>query len=143
MLKKMLQQKGISIYQLAKQSDLPYSTLNDIVNHKIAIENCKAQILYKLSKALDLSMEHLYDLCSGNMTIFVEPYNIQGFITVKNKLYSLEFEYKGQFVHMDLHKVNAITTFYIKEIAQWKIEKFVSEKEMEEKWNAICADAKR
>lgn len=143
MLKDILQEREISIYQLSKQTDISYSTLNDIVNNKISIENCRVIVLYKLSKALNLSMDELYSSCSNVIHIYIKENNIHGIITVKNKRYQLDFEYKNIPVHITLEKVNTITSFYINDIARWEIEDFVSEKEMEESWNEIYFNAKR
>ena len=41
MLKTLLEERGISIYKLSKESRIPYSTLNDLVNHKLPIENMR------------------------------------------------------------------------------------------------------
>ena len=63
--------------------------------------------------------------------------------TVKSKKYFLDFTYQNTPIHTELHKVNALTSFYIKEIALWEMEDIISEKEMEESWHAICINAKR
>lgn len=38
MLKSYLSAKGISAYRLAKESHILYSTLNDLMNHKLLID---------------------------------------------------------------------------------------------------------
>ena len=63
MLKKYLKDNHISMYKLASISEVPYSTLNDLVNHKLPVENMKSGQLFALSKALGISMNELYDLC--------------------------------------------------------------------------------
>lgn len=60
---KLLKQKNISIYRLSKESGIPYTTLNDIVSGKARLEKCSAETIYKLSKALDISMEELLEPC--------------------------------------------------------------------------------
>ena len=61
MLKDILTQRNISVYKLSKETDISYSTLNDIVIEKTDIKNASASVLYRLSKYLDISMERLYE----------------------------------------------------------------------------------
>lgn len=61
MIQEVLRKNGISIYQLAKNSGVPYSTVNDICNGKTRLEKCGADTVYKLSKALDVTMETLLE----------------------------------------------------------------------------------
>lgn len=49
----------ISKYRLAKNSDIPYMTINDICSGKTNIAECSAKTIYKLSKELGVSMEEL------------------------------------------------------------------------------------
>ena len=59
MLEAILKQKNMSIYQCAKLSGIPYTTLSEVVRGKTRLEKCSAEVVYKLSKVLDLSMEDL------------------------------------------------------------------------------------
>ncbi len=52
--------KGITLYRLSKETGIPYSTVSDIVSGKTGIENVSAKVLFKLSQFLDVSMEELY-----------------------------------------------------------------------------------
>ncbi len=58
-INQILSEKNMSIYKLAKLSDVPYSTVNDICNNKTSIAKCTAETVYKLAKALNVSMETL------------------------------------------------------------------------------------
>ena len=58
-----LREKNMSIYRLAKKSDLPYATVNDICNGKAQLEKCSAETIYRLAHALDISMEDLLAPC--------------------------------------------------------------------------------
>ena len=58
-----LKQNKMSIYQLAKASELPYATVNDICNGKARLERCSAETIYRLSRALNISMEDLLAPC--------------------------------------------------------------------------------
>lgn len=55
----LLRERQLSVYQCAKESNVPYTTLLDIVIGKTKIEKCTAETLYKLAKTLNLSMEEL------------------------------------------------------------------------------------
>ena len=58
-----LKQKNMSIYRLAKTSEVPYTTVNDICNGKARLEKCSAETIYRLAHALDVSMEELLAPC--------------------------------------------------------------------------------
>ena len=53
----IIQEKQISKYRLAKQSGIPYMTLNDILSGKARLEKCSAETVYKLSRELGVAME--------------------------------------------------------------------------------------
>lgn len=55
----LLEQKGITKYRLAKQSGVPHATLNDLCSGKTSIGKCSAETLYRIAKALGVSMETL------------------------------------------------------------------------------------
>ena len=45
------------MYRLAKASSVPYTTVSDLCSGKTRIEKCSAETLYRLAKALDMTME--------------------------------------------------------------------------------------
>lgn len=59
----LLEQRGMTKYRLAKNSGVPYATINDICSGKAQLEKCSAETIYKLSKALGVSMESLLKPC--------------------------------------------------------------------------------
>lgn len=59
MLEKILKEKNMSIYQCSKLSGIPYTTLSELVRGKTKIEKCSAEVVYKLAKILNVSMEDL------------------------------------------------------------------------------------
>lgn len=61
MIQEILRQNGISMYRLAKDSGVPYSSINDICNGKTRLEKCGADTVYRLSKALGVTMETLLE----------------------------------------------------------------------------------
>ncbi len=62
-IRDVLEQRNMSIYQLAKASGVPYSTVNDICNGKARLEKCSAETIYHIARALDLPMEELLAPC--------------------------------------------------------------------------------
>ena len=44
-LMKLLKEKQLSVYQCAKDSGVPYTTLSDIVKGKTSIEKCTAETI--------------------------------------------------------------------------------------------------
>jgi len=58
-INELLTQKNVTKYRLSKQSGVPFATISDICTGKAKIEKCAAGTLYKLSKALDVTMEDL------------------------------------------------------------------------------------
>lgn len=142
MLKEFLHQKNISIYKLAGLSGIPYSTLNDIVNHKVDIANIRAGIVFKLANILNISMDELYELCINQIAIHLEGYSTKGKVIIKNKKYVLEFQYQNKEFRDVLCPVKKEATMFIETIARWQMEKLISDCEMEEMYE-LCIKAKR
>ncbi|MCM1259306.1 MAG: helix-turn-helix transcriptional regulator, partial [Roseburia sp.] len=59
----LLRERQLSVYQCAKDSSVPYTTLLDIVKGKTRIEKCTAETLYKLAKTLNVAMEDILEDC--------------------------------------------------------------------------------
>ena len=55
----LLQKRDMTKYRLAVQAGIPHATLNDICSGKTKLEKCSAETVYKLAKALGVSMELL------------------------------------------------------------------------------------
>ena len=62
-LMNLLKEKQLSVYQCAKESQVPYTTLSDIVKGKTRIEKCTAETIYKLARTLHVTMEELLTEC--------------------------------------------------------------------------------
>lgn len=143
MLKTYLQQNKISMYQLSQKSGVPYSTLNDLVNHKLPVENMKCGQLYALSAILGITMDELYKLCCYNCTVYSDKYKVSGTVTVKHKSYYLTFEKSGILYEDTILPVKQEATLVIRELAKWKLEERLSEIAMEEAYEAIYAKKTR
>lgn len=61
LIQDLLAQNNMTIYRLAKESNLPYATVNDICNQKAQLEKCSAETVYRLATALGVSMEELLE----------------------------------------------------------------------------------
>ena len=59
-LSAILNEKKISTYQCSRQSNIPYTTLLELVKGKTSIEKCSAETVFRLAKALDMTMDELY-----------------------------------------------------------------------------------
>ncbi len=70
MIRDTLKQKNMSVYRLAKTSEIPYTTVNEIVNGKVRLEKCSAETVYRLAKALDISMEEMLAPCLRKRSSF-------------------------------------------------------------------------
>lgn len=65
MLKDYLNEKNLSMYKVSKEGGIPYSTLNDLVNGRVEIENCKVSLLLQLGTYLGLSLDEVYAVAKG------------------------------------------------------------------------------
>ena len=63
MLKDLLKEKNISLYKLAQLTNLPYSTLHDLMNNKKKIEDCAVRMVKAISDALNITMDEVYNYC--------------------------------------------------------------------------------
>ena len=56
----LLEGKVVSLYECSKRSNIPYSTLSDILKGRTPIEKVRTEYLHALAKTLDMSMDDLY-----------------------------------------------------------------------------------
>lgn len=61
MINELISRKNITIYRLAKESGIPYTTINDICSGRAQLEKCSAETIYRISKVLGVSMESLVE----------------------------------------------------------------------------------
>jgi len=55
----LLDERGMTKYRLAKESNLPHTTILDICSGKTELPKCNAETVYKVAKALDTTVEAL------------------------------------------------------------------------------------
>ena len=58
-LSNLLKQKNITKYKLSRKSGVPFTTISEITTGKSNIKNCTGETLYRLAKALDVTIEDL------------------------------------------------------------------------------------
>lgn len=132
MLDKYLQKQKISIYSLSKSSNIPYSTLNDLVNGKVDINNCKVSILVKLSKALNLNLDSIYKLCVyEDNEVYSSTYKVTGTIFTKNKYYYVRFTYDNENIELKVCSTRKENKDYLKTIVLWTFEEYIENREMD------------
>ena len=142
MLKDYLKQNNISLYSLSKQCDIPYSTLNNLSNGKVDIDNCSFGMLKKISRELSISLDELSAICSQDSDIKIDEYNIAGKIKIKNKKYYANFTYQDEDVELFVCNITEDSSLFVKDAAEWDIKKYISEKEFESA-HEIYFDEKR
>jgi DNA-binding Xre family transcriptional regulator len=57
----LLEQKNITKYKLSKISGVPFTTVSEIATGKTKIKNCTGDTLYRLAKALDVTIEDMLE----------------------------------------------------------------------------------
>lgn len=57
----LLTQRHMTRYRLAVKADVPHATLSDICSGKTKLEKCSSETVYKIARALDMSMEILVE----------------------------------------------------------------------------------
>ena len=84
-LEKLLEKRKMTVRRCSQESQIPYSTLADILKGKTSIRNTSADTLYKLSKVLNVSMEELIETseeCNknrvGGVTLIIEVHSPRG-----------------------------------------------------------------
>ena len=132
MLKDYLQSNNKSIYAIAKESGIPYSTLNDLAGGKVSIDQCRTGLTRRLAKVLGLSMEEVCCLCTEEPLTVTTSYGIPADIIVRNKSYEVEFTYNDAPISLHLCPVSNDTRFYIREIAAWRAEDYIRKQRIEE-----------
>lgn len=136
MLKDHLNSYGRSIYAVSKNCGIPYSTLNDLANGKVKIDNCKFGMVRKLAAGLGLSIDELCAICDPGPAVYLNKYDIEVRLDVRGKTYYALFEYMGEKQELPLCRVTEDTKYYIKEILTWRTEAYIRERRMSS-WNTF------
>ena len=143
MLKTFLKNKKISMYKLSAESGVPYSTLNDLVNHKLPVENLKSGQLYSLSQSLGITMNELYKICMNTCLIHSDKFDSSAAVIVKHKTYYLSFNKNGKVYEEKILPVKHEATKYIEILAQWKLDEVLSHIAIEDAYETIHSKTTR
>ena len=141
MLKALLNERGLSIYTLSKESRIPYSTLNDLVNHKLPIEKMRCGQVRILAEKLDMDMDTHYEMCSHVPNVVSHKYGIRADIFVKHKCFWLAFSRDGKICESRIMPTGADAFRYLNILAEWKLDEVLEKLEMEEAYEAILIEA--
>lgn len=108
MLKDILEQKGISAYQLSKGSGVPYTTVNDLMLEKTDLKKTYSETLYRLAKYLGVSMENLYEQSEKETQIYI--YNQRRDVHVVCRMESKvnRVQYLGPKNLVSFHRINKV-----------------------------------
>jgi len=72
--KDYISEKNLSIASLAREAELPYSTVNELVNGKKTLHKCSAGTVYSLAQALGTTVENL--LVSEGAGLFPDLFSL-------------------------------------------------------------------
>ncbi len=143
MLKSFLRDRNISLYKLSKASGVPYSTLNDLANSKLTVDNIKSGQLKAMADALDIDMDSLYEICRVTKFIRSKRYGIEAGIVIEHKAYHINFVKDGREYECELLPVRREATAYLETLAEWKLDEQIEEIEMEAAYETLCAKTAR
>lgn len=74
MLKKYLQEKKISVYKLSEMSGVPYTTLNELINGKKSIKDCKIKTVESIASSLNLSIERTLSMLNNKQVVLSDSW---------------------------------------------------------------------
>lgn len=137
MLKDYINERRISIYKLAQLSNVPYSTLNDLVNYKLPVENMRAGQLKDIADALQVDMGTLYKMCVFRKNIYSNKNKLSAEIQINKKKYWLSFKRKGREYRTEILPITSDATTYIDVLAEWKLDEEIAKLELEEAYETI------
>lgn len=84
-LEELIREKKLSIYRCAELSNVPYTTMRELVKGKTNIEKCTVGTIYNLAKTLDVSVDFLIEQYMLPKRVSFETFKSQICHTVKNK----------------------------------------------------------
>ena len=131
-LKDYLKKNNISIYRLSKESGVPYSTLNDLVNHKITIDNFKVGPARRIAAALKITFEDFFDISSDEGSEIIVSDGVRGELEIKGRNYYVNYLLDGKMQSEKLCKLNQTNDAFAETYARWTMEDAVTEAKLED-----------
>ncbi len=117
-IKNYLKIKNIKISELSKITQIPYTTINEIVNKKVDIDRVYTGTSIKLAHACGLEFNQFYKMCKEG----IETDELQDSeILIRNKKYYLKYNINGHKGLNCLFKANKENVSSVKEIAENEI----------------------
>lgn len=84
-INQLLQRENMTKYRLSKESGVPQTTINDICNGKVELEKCSVGTVYKIAKALQVTVDSLIESELANKTAVRAEYR-SSFETFKSNI---------------------------------------------------------
>lgn len=144
-LKEYCKKNGISITQVARQSGIAYSTVNDILNGRIELDRVSYGKVKRIAQALCLTLPELDEL--GNSSLGSLPEEIRDSfsentdksrpwkILVRNKNYYMQTESGGKTKTERLCKVNPLNAEFVYYMAERRFQQTQRRRRLEAIWN--------
>ena len=126
------------MYALAKRSAVPYTTVNEIHNGKIDINQCAASTVFRLAAALGVTSEDII-----NPIYYLDgvkgKYKGIDFTWSTSDVSRITFEYEGEPVTLETSAIYNIPgrLEYYNIAAGWMIKEFIEHKEWEKHAQAL------
>lgn len=118
MLNTLLKKKNMSLYGLSKQTEIPYTTLSDIKNNKVMIDNISIGTIRKIASVFSMTLDDLYEELTKpdsfiktqadypvskrlynkmiKLRIPITEYQTEGQFVLEDDIWKLLFTYKGE-----------------------------------------------
>ena len=130
--KEYLKENAITVTGLSKLTNIPRSTISDIVNNTTNINSCHVSIFVSISRALNITMEDFYNLASNKYVYFRNRFKV----ILKDGNYILLYDNKEKYIC----KKDKTTTKYIKDIANTDINNILRNERMKS-WKTTISNS--
>ena len=122
MIEQFIKRQNTNIRQLSIQTDIPYSTLRDLVVRKTDFQKCSVEIFRKLARQLHMSMEGLY-------TLFQVDQDLENAIMLsKEDWYVFQCKVLGSNIEKKLCPIDENGKMFVKDLFEWAKEDIFNEK---------------
>ena len=115
-IKELLKERDITIKQMAQSLNIPYSTLNDIVNNRVDINKIGFGYVMSICTFLDISPYDFYEEKEP------EPKENGYRIIIKDKKFFVRMNIYGKVLETYLCKINLPNSKYVKDMARFEYE---------------------
>lgn len=131
-MKEMLKKKNMSVYELSRRTNIPYTTLNELVRGNKSLKNCSVKILKALSQELHMTMDEIYNVCEKTSYMDFEVFksNEQHRLKEKGSVDYLIYVLETDIIHEYWKKGRRVEALYMTCLYD-----YISEKCHMEKYN--------